>query len=383
MKRLATYDVVLIGGGVASAAAAISLRQQGYSAVVLDKPRQSISFGETLPAASIEILERLNVAQRFLDDKHLPCFSTLSSWGSDTPVENHSILNPYGNGWLINRFRFETMLREATASLNVEWLNLQSTPQVKRTADSWTIADGEHGVVQAKFLINATGRSSQLTHQLCPTRLRFDKQVALIGTLKAETSLPSTMLIEAVEDGWWYFAPQPRQRGVLIYMTDGDLLKKSNHRSSEGFSNLLANTSLISPWTIDHSLHLTEKPNSVVAQTSSLQSPSGKSWVCVGDAAATFDPLGSIGISAALVSGIHAADAFTQLENGDEEAVEDYGETILSVHESHRITRSKYYQMEKRWPLSPFWKRRHVSPDYVSQNLERSKDSRYENVAII
>ena len=38
---------------------------------------------------------------------------TVAVWGSETPYENDFIFNPYGNGWHIDRSRFDAMLARA------------------------------------------------------------------------------------------------------------------------------------------------------------------------------------------------------------------------------------------------------------------------------
>src|SRR5215218_9983242 len=111
------HDVVILGGGPAGTAAAISLRchapalsvalveQSGY-----DAPR----VGETLPPTVQGVLEQLGVWETFVGEGHVAAYGTRSAWGSDELFDNEFIYHPAGRGWHLDRKRFDRMLaREA------------------------------------------------------------------------------------------------------------------------------------------------------------------------------------------------------------------------------------------------------------------------------
>ncbi|HYO67500.1 MAG TPA: tryptophan 7-halogenase, partial [Archangium sp.] len=84
----------------------------------------------------------------------------------------------------------------------------------------------------------------------------------------------------------------------------------------------------------------------------------GAGWVAAGDAAASFDPLSSQGILAAMDSGQRVAEALQAHLGGDAEALGRYTQRVESVYTNYLRNRTRYYGMERRFAASAFWKNR-------------------------
>ena len=95
----------------------------------------------------------------------------------------------------------------------------------------------------------------------------------------------------------------------------------------------------------------------VSASSQTLARVTGAGWVAVGDAAAAFDPLSSSGVINALESGIRAAKLIT---NTDGSSGNSYDNWVARSVENFLRNRASYYELEGRWPNSPFWSRRHA-----------------------
>jgi len=85
----------------------------------------------------------------------------------------------------------------------------------------------------------------------------------------------------------------------------------------------------------------------------------GEGWIAAGDAAASFDPLSSLGIGYAMTSGIQAARALDRRLNGDEEFAAGYAPDVSRHMAAHLDQRRRLYRYEQRWPDRPFWSRQH------------------------
>ena len=92
-----TYDIAVIGGGRAGAAAARMLAAGGCRTLLVDRPGRR-RMGESLPPAARTLLGELGAWDRFQTDGHLPCYGNESLWGSSTVHSTDFIRTPYGHG---------------------------------------------------------------------------------------------------------------------------------------------------------------------------------------------------------------------------------------------------------------------------------------------
>jgi flavin-dependent dehydrogenase len=89
-----------------------------------------------------------------------------------------------------------------------------------------------------------------------------------------------------------------------------------------------------------------------------LDRPAGVDWLAVGDAAASYDPLASSGLTLALRSGEQATSAIVLRQAGERTAAARYGRALQERFTDYLLQRREYYSLETRWPGSPFWERR-------------------------
>jgi flavin-dependent dehydrogenase len=364
-------DVVVLGGGPAGAAAAMILARAGHSVVVIETSQyERARIGETLPPAAKPLLVRLAVWEPFLAAGHLPSPGVLSVWGDDEPYETHFIFNPYGQGWHLDRQRFDAMLaraaRQASARL---YCGAQVTSCLPLAGDRWEVSftagvasSRRQHRLHARFLIDATGRTAALARRQGAKRLNADRLVGLAAMLAARSrksgrsdeECDSRTLVEACADGWWYSALLPGGRLMAVYMTDADLLRRRRGTWHALWQERLRQTTYTQRRL--GAFDLRAAPRVVAAASSRLDCVSGPGWLAVGDAAMAFDPLSSQGLMRALASGIRAGEAL----NGRLAATREYDIRANDVFRNYMRQRAVYYGREQRWPQSDFWRRRHA-----------------------
>src|SRR5213080_892196 len=96
----ATTGVVVIGGGPAGCACAMTLARNDVPTVLVDRSDGEVmKIGETLPPSARATLEGLGLWGDFLAGGHLPCYSNRSAWGSARVQTRDFIFDPFGPGW--------------------------------------------------------------------------------------------------------------------------------------------------------------------------------------------------------------------------------------------------------------------------------------------
>ncbi|WNG55117.1 tryptophan halogenase [Archangium gephyra] len=362
----ALCDVAVLGGGPAGAGVALALRAQTQLSVTLvertahDAPR----IGETLPPDARLPLVRLGVWDGFMRDGHLPSRGTASCWGSSLVGYHDTLMSPWGSAWHLDRARFDASLcaqvterggtlRTATTLIACEELGAEGYRLHLSHPTEGTSTLG------ARFVVDATGWKAAFAMAQGARRRVVDRCFALYGDfrLRAGMAFSTQALVEACPEGWWYSALLPGGRVVVALVGDGESLRGVHPRAPEEWLSLLARTRATRERL--EACDFTGEPlRAVPAPVSLLDRPHGERWLAVGDAACTYDPLSSQGISKALGSALLAAEALQQRLRGRPNALDAYAAQIHQGFAAHLRTRDHYYRQERRWPDAPFWRNR-------------------------
>lgn len=358
---------MIVGGGVAGCAAALSLARDGASVLVADRSLPRPPLGECLPPEGEPILHTLGAWERFLRDRfHTPVYGSRSAWGSAVPRDLDYLAHPYGVGWRLDRPRFDALLARVAGDAGARFaggarvVGMRRAPSGGRWILDLVIGDAPVEV-WADFIIDATGRTCWVARRRGASVVAYDRLVGLIGVMEPGVGTDdrdSLTYVEAVEGGWWYAALLPDRRLVVALMGDADLLRLAGARSMEGWEGLMRSAALVRGRVDGHGYRLAGSPRPVAADSSLLTPPAGDGWCAVGDAAAAFDPLSSRGIAAALVGGARAA---TAVSAGGRHDLEEYGEWMRQSYARYLSLWLGYHALERRWPGAPFWRRRHAA----------------------
>ena len=370
-----SYDVAIAGGGPAGSAAAIMLARSGHRVLLADgAPTGRFRIGEGLPPAAHPLLRDLGILQRFLSDGHRQSFGNLCAWGSDDPKPTDFIYDRHGHGFQLDRRRFDASLRAAAVESGAVVhapARLSVIGPCRELPNGRTIQlarDDQRCEFSCRWLVDASGRSASLARGLGGVRHRKDRlagvSMLLSAATNSQTDADARTLVEASEDGWWYSALLPSGHRLVAYLTDLDLV---DHQAVRGdgmlWSRLLA-TRMLAEVCARHGYAPVGPTRMTDASTGWLESSAGPDWIAVGDAALSFDPLSSQGIATALHTGIKGACAIESALNGDGDRVSEYAAHVAAIHEVYLQHRRTFYSMERRWPNSEFWRRRHSIPEF-------------------
>lgn len=356
----ARVDIAIIGGGIAGAAAALTLAGRGRSVLVLAPPsKEGQRTGESLSPAAHALLRDLGLTEAFASGPHRPSHVTYAAWGTALLAQRNSIVHTEGPGHVIDRQAFERMLSEAVHRQGVRTVS-DSLGEATRAGEGWslTLSGGER--VEAGFVLDCSGRTAVFARRVARRR-RADRLVAAYDfvTQHDESVEPTpATLIEGVAGGWWYATLLPNRRLGLAFFTDPDLMPREVTRDAGAWRTLAAGTHFIQRWLDTAGYAIREPARLTSAGTAWLEPASGPGWAAAGDAAAAFDPLSSHGLTSALWGGRQAALAALASFDGNPEPLLRYAATIENAARNFVVQRQAVYAHERRFRDQPFWKRR-------------------------
>jgi flavin-dependent dehydrogenase len=224
--------------------------------------------------------------------------------------------------------------------------------------------------LHATSVIDATGRVAALARRQGAHRIAADHLVGLAVVLRTDRLTDqheAATLVEAAEEGWWYSAPLPGARFIVAYMTDADLLPRQRRSWTECWHARLQTTVQTQEQLRSCGASFIHPPDVrvIAANSSRLDRTSGPGWLAVGDAALAFDPLSGKGLLRALTSAISAGEAIDRSQCGEAAALTQYDHRAQQTFRDYERMRAIFYRRERRWPDSPFWRRRHraTAPD--------------------
>lgn len=367
-------EIVIIGGGIAGCIAAISLADK-YKITIIDKLLNPLDrIGESLAPASQRIFRELalldNDPNLNTENLYLKNLGMQSYWGSDQVHLIDHLKNPDGFVRNLDRKAFESYLRDTTAKKGVHclWGNKLYNSTYKNNkweinAKSNTIKNRETFVVNADFVIDASGRQAHFAKSIGVKRITIDNLITCWITLPDNSENKMSTII-ADELGWWYSAVTPNNKRVISFQTDADLIDKNTFKNLDSFLHF-ANKHAKIQKLIQTSSKDIEFKGTVSANSTRLENPTGNQWIALGDAAISFDPLSSQGMFNAMANAMQVQRILNKLDiikpintNSRKEFNTIYTHQINAIWEHYLNHKNIFYKAETRWETSPFWIRR-------------------------
>src|ERR1700687_1414968 len=370
------FDVAVVGGGVAGSAAAIALRNGGFSVAIIERGEYNQKrIAEVLPPDVKEPLIALGIWDDFLSLGCKPVMSRASSWGSPHLDISDYLFNAYGPAWVIVRPVFDRFLATGASERGARlFLNTRITACLREGRQCWqmTLRQGlGERTIKAAFVIIATGRSSSVMRRGPKPRTSYDRLIGVTATI-ARSSAHSTNdarpMIEAVPEGWWYSVGLPDETISCALMTDADIAG-AEVRRYRNRGALLAALLRSAPHTFERlrgGLDVLIHANVVSANTYFNLSSDDDGVISIGDAVSAIDPLAGQGSYVALESSTSIAATIAAYNRGSPTALEEHSHRQRANFERLMAERIFYYGIERRWPGFPFWSRRQTGGWFAS-----------------
>lgn len=354
------YDIAIVGGGVAGCAAALSLADSGYAAVVVgplasDAERQ----GELLAPQAHVHLRPLGLEEAFLAGPHRPARTTVAAWESAVLVERKTEPHADGPGHLIDRQAFATMLRDAVLESGAT-LQVGALAGARFDGRMWSLALASGQTLAVRFVIDCSGRAAVIGRRHAALQQRDRMTVAHVVLDRRESGREpvQTTLIEAVPEGWWQATLLPSGQMQLALFAEADGLPADLEGNEAAWRERIAATLHTRRWLDAAGYAIGGAPKLVPLGTSWLEPAAGQGWAAAGDAAAGFDPLAAQGLTTALWSGRRAALAAAAHLSGDARALDGYVAALREAVQAAMTQRRTVYGQQPRWGTQPFWERR-------------------------
>ncbi|MFF8195663.1 NAD(P)/FAD-dependent oxidoreductase [Streptomyces bobili] len=222
--------------------------------------------------------------------------------------------------------------------------------------------------VAVRYLVDATGASARVARRVGARVAAADRLVAIAAVLPGRTpagdlgsGAERTSPVKSAPFGWWYTAPFPGGRTVVMAFTDADLVAPTGLRHPASWWEALTATHQVRTRTCLRGNMPSQGLAVLRAGTSCTSPTAGPGWAAVGDAATATDPVAARGITAALATGVSAGSAPAADAQGDGDALPRYAELTTAVHTEFLRARAACYRAEGRW-TGPFWTRRRRDP---------------------
>ncbi len=387
-------EVLVVGGGPAGAAAALVLARSGRRVLLAEQTAgtgeresgrnggegggaggEGFRIGESIPPAIRPLLRDLGLLEVLSADGHLPCYGNVSIWGRSAPSVTDFLRDPNGQGWHLDRARFDESLRRAAEDAGATVLSaVRWTGAVREQGSGgWRVTFAAPGTGDQErrcdWLVDATGRRSTVARHAGAVRLRDDLLVAFYTRFRSTSGTDRDLrtAVESAPDGWWYTALVPSGERIVAFLTDSDLVDPAALLSAAGFAERLESSQYVRSWLREHRCEPVSAPRGADAGTARLDRVSGDGWTAVGDAAVSFDPLSSQGIFTALFTGLRAGQAIDRALAGSAAELAAYADRLQEIERAYLHHRRLYYAAEDRWPDRPFWQRRQI-PDTSPTN---------------
>ena len=357
------FDAVIVGAGIAGLVTALNLAPFRRVLLIERNAGTAWRIGKSLPGAARHLLSDMGLLAAFDRDGHLPRHAFRSAWGDGGPFVRDALTDPDGHGWQIDRARFEQGLRAEATRRGATLAVPARLTAIEPVEEGWRVGfslRGQSFLVASRLVIDAAGARSRWLASHGARRRIFDRLCCSWVRTSGAALRAGVVHIEAEKEGWWYAAPIPDDGNILAFHTDSNLPAARAGRTLPALMSRARKLPILGPLLGDRCWDDGEH-GYCAAHTAWADPAAGETWLTVGDAALSFDPLAAQGLFAALYLGLAAAEAAHRSLDGEKAALPSYAAEVIRIRDAYLAQRAAWYALETRWAEQPFWRRRHAS----------------------
>jgi flavin-dependent dehydrogenase len=304
--------------------------------------RRAFGYGETLPPSALPLLQRLDLLQLFEENSYRKTFGYHSCWGNDQVTNlNFYHHHPFKNGLKIDKQKILNALQETSQPKIIPYDHSASISSENTGAQS--ILLDEKIEVQGKLFVDATGRKRALLKKFNIDSVAFDSLISFSCHLPKikHPKLVHEVYVESFEQGWGIVSALNEAQNVFsVFTNKGSEIHKQLGRY-ENWRSVLSNTKYLKDFLVDK-IH--PKVIGGNSNSSKPQRVTGKNWLALGDAAMSYDPLSSHGITNAVYTAMIATESIKQkLIDNDSNALKIYEDTINQIFDQYLSSKNQLY----------------------------------------
>ncbi|MFE6836707.1 NAD(P)/FAD-dependent oxidoreductase [Streptomyces sp. NPDC057705] len=358
-------DVLVVGGGPAGATTAALLARQGLEVTLLERTRfPRYHIGESLLPSLLPLLDLLGARETVERHGFVRKTGAYYDWGGrQWQLRFDGLGGAAQYSFQVDRARFDHALLDHARAQGVRVHQETAARTVafragRATSAAWTSADGRHGTISFRHLVDASGRAGLLSARQLRTRRFHDafRNVAVWGywpgSVPVETAPDGAIcLFSLPDDGWFWTIPLHDGTLSVGLVTDRQSFATARHRLG-GTEALYADRIRRVP-TLRRALAGAERTGGLRVESDYSYVADrfcGPGWFLAGDAACFLDPLLSTGVHLAMYSGMLAAAsvaASVQSDVSEGEALAFYQGAYRHAYERLLILVGAFYDIHQ------------------------------------
>ncbi len=318
------YDVAIIGGGPGGSTAAALLARAGRRVIVFEREKfPRFHIGESLLPFSMKAFTRLGLHEKFLRAGFMKKFGgEIIGACSENGIKFYfkdGYRSQTDHSYQVTRGDFDKVLLDHAVECGAEIREETSVDSVEFSNEDVELgvkSNGSSNSIRARYLIDASGRTSVLGRQFKIKKTYDHLQKLSIfahydGVWRAEgIDGTLTVLIRAI-DRWFWLIPLTADRTSVGVVLDSETFRKSKLSAEVFLEQALAEQPIIAKRMTN-----AQRVSQVYVEADfSYRSARlhGDRWLLAGDAAGFIDPIFSSGVFLAVFSGELAADALNEV----------------------------------------------------------------------